>query len=224
MGIDSRISGTEGITTAFGRTGSTSGWMRWRAALGGPAVAVASLIAALVATRSAGLPLRDPDGVASGRLGIAALLVCGLVLIDILVRASRRSEGWRPTRETLLAVRRERWTVARVLPVSIALLSFFASYFAYRNLKSVVPLLRPEIYVVVLTTTINALKTFGPIYAMTRGGPGNATMVASYFSYKNFFQNANVGYGATMATVLTLIVMAIAVVYIRVQTRQEENG
>ena len=31
-----------------------------------------------------------------------------------------------------------------MLPVSIALLSFFASYFAYRNLKSVVPLLRPE--------------------------------------------------------------------------------
>jgi len=144
MGIDSRISGTEGITTAFGRTGSTSGWMRWRAALGGPAVAVASLIAALVATRSAGLPLRDPDGVASGRLGIAALLVCGLVLIDILVRASRRSPGWRPTRDAFVAVRRERWTVARVLPVSIALLSFFASYFAYRNLKSVVPLLRPE--------------------------------------------------------------------------------
>jgi len=88
--------------------------------------------------------LRDPDGVASGRLGIAALLVCGLVLIDILVRASRRSPGWRPTRDAFVAVRRERWTVARVLPVSIALLSFFASYFAYRNLKSVVPLLRPN--------------------------------------------------------------------------------
>ncbi|HEX6605614.1 MAG TPA: sugar ABC transporter permease, partial [Chloroflexia bacterium] len=93
-----------------------------------------------------------------------------------------------------------------------------------RFYRITVPLLRPEIYVVVLTTTINALKTFGPIYAMTRGGPGTATMVASYFSYKNFFQNANVGYGATMATVLTLIVMAITVVYIRVQTRQEENA
>jgi hypothetical protein len=144
MGIDSGLNGTKSITTAFGRTGTTSGWMRWRAALGGPAVAIASLIAALIATRSAGLPLRDPDGVASGRLGIAALLVAGLVLIDILVRASRRSPGRVPTREALLEVRRERWTATRVLPVSIALLSFFASYFAYRNLKSVVPLLRPE--------------------------------------------------------------------------------
>ena len=86
-----------------------------------------------------------------------------------------------------------------------------------------VPLIRPEIYVVVLTTTIAALKTFAPIYAMTRGGPGNATMVASYFSYKNFFENANVGYGATMSTVLTVVVMIITVIYIRMQTQQEEK-
>jgi raffinose/stachyose/melibiose transport system permease protein len=86
-----------------------------------------------------------------------------------------------------------------------------------------IPLIRPEIYVVILTTTIYALKTFGPVYAMTKGGPGNATMVASYFSYKNFFENSNVGYGATMSTVLTIIVMVITVIYVRVQTRQEQR-
>lgn len=87
-----------------------------------------------------------------------------------------------------------------------------------------IPLLRPEIYVVVLTTTIHALKIFPPIYAMTRGGPGTATMVASYFSYKNFFENSNVGYGATMATVLTLLVIVITIVYIRIQRQQEQQG
>jgi raffinose/stachyose/melibiose transport system permease protein len=86
-----------------------------------------------------------------------------------------------------------------------------------------IPLIRSEIFVVILTTTIYALKTFGPIFAMTKGGPGNATMVASYFSYKNFFENSNVGYGATMATVLTLIVMVITIVSIRVQSRQEQR-
>lgn len=85
------------------------------------------------------------------------------------------------------------------------------------------PLLRPEIYVVVLTTTINALKTFAPIYAMTQGGPGTSTTVASYFSYKNFFENANVGYGATVSTLLMLIVMVITVIYIQVQTHQEKK-
>lgn len=87
-----------------------------------------------------------------------------------------------------------------------------------------IPLLRPEIYVVVLTTMIHALKTFGPIYAMTRGGPGNATMVASYFSYKNFFEISNVGYGATMATVLTGLIIVITIIYINIQRRMEQQG
>jgi raffinose/stachyose/melibiose transport system permease protein len=86
-----------------------------------------------------------------------------------------------------------------------------------------IPLLRPEIYVVVLTTTIAALKVFAPIYTMTRGGPGTATIVASYFSYKYFFESANVGYGATMSTVLTLLVVLVTIVYIRIQRQQEQR-
>lgn len=84
-----------------------------------------------------------------------------------------------------------------------------------------VPLIRPEMFVVILTTTIFALKTFGQIFAMTKGGPGSATMVASYFSYKNFFENSNVGYGATMSTVLTFIIIGITIIWVRVQTQQE---
>jgi raffinose/stachyose/melibiose transport system permease protein len=86
-----------------------------------------------------------------------------------------------------------------------------------------IPLLRPEIYIVVLTTIIFALKTFAPIFAMTLGGPGSATMVASYFSYKQFFETSNVGYGSTIATVLTIIIMFITVIYVRVQTGQERR-
>jgi raffinose/stachyose/melibiose transport system permease protein len=58
---------------------------------------------------------------------------------------------------------------------------------------------------------------------MTKGGPGSATIVASYFSYKNFFENSNVGYGSTIATLLTLVVIAVTVVYLRVQTQQERR-
>lgn len=83
-------------------------------------------------------------------------------------------------------------------------------------------LIRPEIYVVVLTTAIHALKIFAPIYAMTRGGPGKATIVASYFSYQNFFERSNVGYGATIATVLTIIIILLTTVFIIVQTRREQ--
>ena len=81
--------------------------------------------------------------------------------------------------------------------------------------------IRPEIYVVVLTTIIHALKVFGQVYVMTGGGPGRATSVASYYSYQNFFERANVGYGATISTVLAVVIMIIMVFYIRVQQQQE---
>ncbi|HKE17223.1 MAG TPA: sugar ABC transporter permease [Kofleriaceae bacterium] len=82
-------------------------------------------------------------------------------------------------------------------------------------------LLRPEIYVVLVTTTIAALKIFGQIFVLTRGGPGNATLVPSYFAYKNFFEKASVGYGSAISTVLTAIILALTYAFLRVQARGE---
>jgi len=84
-----------------------------------------------------------------------------------------------------------------------------------------IPQIRPEIFVVLLTCTIAALKVFGPIFVLTRGGPGNATMVPSYFSYLNFFQKSNVGYGSAIATVLALIIIVVTFLFLRVQERAE---
>ncbi|WP_188191113.1 carbohydrate ABC transporter permease [Nonomuraea sp. SYSU D8015] len=84
-----------------------------------------------------------------------------------------------------------------------------------------IPQIRPEIFVVLLTCTIAALKVFGPIFVLTRGGPGNATMVPSYFSYLNFFQKSNVGYGAAIATVLALIIIVVTFLFLRVQEREQ---
>jgi hypothetical protein len=110
----------------------------------GPIVAMVSMVAALVATGAAGISLRDPDHVAGRRLGMLLALVLILVAIDVVVRASRRAPGLVPSRVLLAQVRRERWTWRRGAIVATALVSFYASYFAYRNLKSVVPLLRPN--------------------------------------------------------------------------------
>ncbi|WP_238008988.1 sugar ABC transporter permease [Dactylosporangium sp. AC04546] len=79
--------------------------------------------------------------------------------------------------------------------------------------------IRPEIYVVLITTTIAALKIFGQIFVLTRGGPGNATLVPSYFAYQNYFERANVGYGSAISTVLTLVIVALTFVFLRVQRR-----
>ncbi|TDB77580.1 sugar ABC transporter permease [Micromonospora sp. KC723] len=83
--------------------------------------------------------------------------------------------------------------------------------------------IKPEIYVVLVTTTIAALKVFGQIFVLTRGGPGNATLVPSYFAYQNFFERAQVGYGSAIATVLTVIIVVLAVVFLRIQARGERR-
>ncbi|HMG53695.1 MAG TPA: sugar ABC transporter permease [Kofleriaceae bacterium] len=87
-----------------------------------------------------------------------------------------------------------------------------------------VHLLKPEIYVVLVTTTIAALKIFGQIFVLTRGGPGDATLVPSYFAYKNFFENANVGYGSAISTVLTVIILGLSFVFLRLQARGERSN
>jgi membrane-associated phospholipid phosphatase len=114
-----------------------------RMLIAGPLVAVVSVVAALLATDAAGLPMRDPDHVAGRRLLWALAVVVVLVVLDVLVRAARRSGGLRPSLATIARVRRERWTLARGVAVGSALISFYVTYLAYRNLKSVVPLLRP---------------------------------------------------------------------------------
>jgi raffinose/stachyose/melibiose transport system permease protein len=84
-----------------------------------------------------------------------------------------------------------------------------------------IPQIRPEIFVVLLTCTIAALKVFGPIYVLTRGGPGGSTNVPSYFSFQNFFERTQVGYGAAIATVLTVLILLLTTVFLRVQNRGE---
>ena len=80
-------------------------------------------------------------------------------------------------------------------------------------------MIRPELLVVILTSLIYSLKLFSQIYVLTRGGPGTATMVPSYFAYQNFFEKTKVGYGSAVAMVMTAIIIILEVIFI---TRQEK--
>jgi raffinose/stachyose/melibiose transport system permease protein len=82
-------------------------------------------------------------------------------------------------------------------------------------------LIRPEILVVILTTTIYTLKIFGQVYVLTGGGPGNATSVPSYYAYKQFFETQQVGYGSTVSLAMAVIIILLTVLFINIQSRQE---
>lgn len=94
----------------------------------------------------------------------------------------------------------------------------------FQRFRSItISIIRPEVFVVVLTCTIAALKVFGPVYALTRGGPGTSTIVPAYYAYSEFFQSQQVGYGATIATALTVVIAIVSVVFISFQTKLERK-
>ena len=87
--------------------------------------------------------------------------------------------------------------------------------------KITVHMIRPEFYVVLVTTTIAALKIFGQVFVLTKGGPANSTLVPSYFAYENFFEKAQVGYGSAISTVLTVLIVILAFLFLRLQHRSD---
>lgn len=85
------------------------------------------------------------------------------------------------------------------------------------------PMIRPEVFVVSLTTTIAALKVFAPIFILTKGGPSKSTYVPSFYAYQEFIKGTDKGYAATIASAITIVVFIVAVIFIKVQTRAERK-
>ncbi len=71
------------------------------------------------------------------------------------------------------------------------------------------PLMRPVIVVTLLIRVIFAIKTYDIIYIMTRGGPGIATDLVSYFIYRRAFVSLDLGQACAMAGILLVVVVAI---------------
>jgi hypothetical protein len=161
-----------------------SGLARWRVAAAGPIVAVGILLWAVFATDSVGLVVRDPDHVAAQYLVLVGSGVALLVVLDVVLRAARVTGRFPPPRAAIAAVRRERWTRWRMGAAAGALLGFYVSYMAYRNLKAIVPLLRPgELFDGQLASFDRALFAGHDPAALLHAVPGTAiaTQVFSTF-------------------------------------------
>jgi raffinose/stachyose/melibiose transport system permease protein len=71
------------------------------------------------------------------------------------------------------------------------------------------PQLMPEIRVVLLLTVIASIKSFDLIFTMTRGGPGNATLVPNIYMYQLGFQLNRFGYAAAIAIIGAILVFVV---------------
>jgi multiple sugar transport system permease protein len=78
------------------------------------------------------------------------------------------------------------------------------------------PLLRPAMLVALVFRTLSAFLVFDVIYAITGGGPGNATETVAFINWRAFLVDTDFGYGGAISVVLTVIALLIALVYMRV--------
>ncbi len=86
------------------------------------------------------------------------------------------------------------------------------------------PLLKPILLFVIVTSTINAYNVFTQVYVMTLGSqsaPGSALRVLVYDIYQNGFNFFKMGYASAEAVVLTMIVLILTLAQFRVMRGEE---
>ncbi|HET7398428.1 MAG TPA: sugar ABC transporter permease [Intrasporangium sp.] len=90
--------------------------------------------------------------------------------------------------------------------------------------KVLLPQLRPTTFFLSITVLLSSVQVFDIINVMTRGGPvGNGTTTLVYQVYQETFVNQRAGYGATVATVMFLILLTVTVVQVRFMDRGQSR-
>ena len=94
---------------------------------------------------------------------------------------------------------------------------------AFQQFRDItLPYMRPVIIITLLIRLIFALKTYDLIYIMTKGGPGDATDLISYYIYRSAFIGLDLGQAASMSVILLLIVCLIIYPLFKFMNRADE--
>lgn len=85
-----------------------------------------------------------------------------------------------------------------------------SSFQRFRYLE--LPLLAPSFTINIILSTIGTLKTFELPFIMTRGGPDGATRTLSLEIIDQLFRNYKFGFASSLAIVMLVLVVAVALV------------
>ena len=87
--------------------------------------------------------------------------------------------------------------------------------------KITLPQLRPTTFFLSITVMLGSLQVFDMINVMTRGGPQNiGTTTMIYQVYVETFVNQRAGYGATVATIMFLVLLVITMFQVYVMDKE----
>lgn len=88
-----------------------------------------------------------------------------------------------------------------------------------RFINVTVPQLAPVLTMLTAYTLINGFNVFDIVYIMTRGGPANATEVLATYTYHMAFKQNEVGYGASLTMVITVLSLVASYIFITLRER-----
>lgn len=77
-----------------------------------------------------------------------------------------------------------------------------------------IPHLKPQAVIALVIMCMFAFRTFSVIFALTGGGPANATRVLATYIYQTGINQGNVGYGAALSVVMVVLSMAFIAFYV----------
>ena len=83
-----------------------------------------------------------------------------------------------------------------------------------KHLTVTIPKIMPTIALVVIISSISALKVFTEIYVMTKGGPLNSTKTIVYYIYERAFENLDLSMASAASVVLLFIILAFSIINI----------
>ncbi len=87
--------------------------------------------------------------------------------------------------------------------------------------KITLPLLRPVLAFVVVTSVIGSFQVYDTVAVATRGGPVNSTWVLNFFIFKNAFEGYQMGYAAAASMVLFVLLAGVGFAQVRMMRAGE---
>ncbi|GLF99977.1 sugar ABC transporter permease [Alicyclobacillus hesperidum subsp. aegles] len=77
------------------------------------------------------------------------------------------------------------------------------------------PLLRPTLLFVLVTSVIGSFQVFDTVYVMTQGGPGTSTNVYNFYIFQQGFQFFHMGYAAALSVILFVVILLVTLFQMR---------
>lgn len=89
----------------------------------------------------------------------------------------------------------------------------------------VLPMIKNTVVVCLVLCVSGNMKAFDNIYVMTRGGPGNASMVMAMYGYTISFSQQNMGYGSAISVGIFVLGMLVigAMQFLQHQVSKERD-